>query len=66
MRIRKVIDRKVRRKDGGIDLAADLTSVIAMNIGEGSSVTSSSSHNVIRQVNRRSRRGPDNTKEVTQ
>ena len=63
MRIRRVIRRQIRRKGGGIDLASDLSGVIAMNIGEGSSVTSSGTHNVIRQVNGRTRKGSANRKE---
>ena len=62
MRILKVIERRIRHRGDGIDLASDVSSVIAMNIGEGSSVTPSSTHNVIRQVNGRSRKGPANRK----
>jgi hypothetical protein len=62
MRILKVIERRIRHKGDGIDLASDVSSVIAMNVGEGSSVTPSSTHQVIRQVNGRSRKGPPNRK----
>jgi hypothetical protein len=58
VRILKVIERRIRHKGDGIDLASDVSGVIAMNIGEGSSVARSSSHSVIRQVNGRSRKGP--------
>ncbi|TMF89466.1 MAG: hypothetical protein E6I08_04635 [Chloroflexi bacterium] len=62
MRIRKVIDRKIRSQREGLNVAGDIQGVIAANINEpGTTVVSSTSHNRIVQ---RSGRRTKKSKEV--
>jgi hypothetical protein len=62
MRLRKVIDKKIRSSKDGINVVGDIKSVIAANVNEpGTSVTSSTSRNRIVQ---RSGRRTDKSKEV--
>jgi hypothetical protein len=42
MNIRKIIERRIRHRTGGVDLDADVNAVIAANVGEPGSVTSAS------------------------
>jgi hypothetical protein len=54
--VRKVIRKRIRRKEGGVDLAADIDAVIATNVGEsGSSEARSESHQRIVQRSGRSK-----------
>jgi hypothetical protein len=39
MQIRKVIERKLRRAAGGVDVQSDVHAVVAANVGERGSVT---------------------------
>jgi hypothetical protein len=44
MKIGKTVQRRIRRRSGGIDLVSDVNAAIAANVGEsGSSVVSVSS-----------------------
>ena len=62
MRIRKVIDKKIRSQREGINVAGDIQGVIAANVNEpGTTVVSSTSHNRIVQ---RSGQRTKKTKEV--
>ncbi len=50
MRIRKVIDKKIRSRREGVNVAGDIQGVIAANVNEpGTTVVSSTSHNRIVQ-----------------
>jgi hypothetical protein len=40
--MRKVFNKRIRRRSGGVDLAADINGVIAVNTGEGEQETVSS------------------------
>ncbi len=40
----KVIRKRVRRSEGGVNIAADIDAVIAINTGEGSRVTRTEAH----------------------
>src|ERR671937_84797 len=42
MNIRRIIERRIRHREEGIDVAADVNAVIAANVGEPGSVTSAS------------------------
>ncbi|HEX6348037.1 MAG TPA: hypothetical protein VF160_01450 [Candidatus Dormibacteraeota bacterium] len=62
MRIRKVIDKKIRSRREGVNVAGDIQGVIAANVNEpGMTVVSSTSHNRIVQ---RSGRRTSKNKEV--
>ena len=62
MRIRKVIDKKIRSRRGDVNVAGDIQGVIAANVNEpGTNVVSSTSHNRIVQ---RSDRRTSKNKEV--
>ena len=43
MQIRKLIERRIRRAGGGIDVDSDVNAVVAANVGERSAVTHASS-----------------------
>jgi hypothetical protein len=43
MRFRKVIQRRIRRKKGGVDFVGDINAAIAANVGERSQTTHVSS-----------------------
>jgi hypothetical protein len=45
----RVIRKRIRKKDDGIDLAADVNAVIAVNSGDGGSRTSVSSRQTVVQ-----------------
>ena len=50
MRIRKVIDKKIRSQREGVNVVGDIQGVIAANVNEpGTTVVSSTSHNRIVQ-----------------
>jgi hypothetical protein len=40
----KVIRKRVRRNDGGVNIAADIDAVITINTGEGARVTRTEAH----------------------
>ena len=62
MRIRKVIDKKIRSRKNGMNVVGDIQGVIAANVNEpGTSIVSSTSHNRIVQ---RSGRRTEKPKEV--
>ena len=42
MNLRKVIDRRIRRKAAGLDLQGDVNAVIAANVNERGATTSAS------------------------
>jgi hypothetical protein len=42
MNIRKIIERRIRHRTEGVDLAADVNAVIAANVGEPGAVTTAS------------------------
>jgi hypothetical protein len=42
MNIRRIIERRIRHRTEGVDVAADVNAVIAANVGEPGSVTSAS------------------------
>ena len=41
MEIRKIIQRKIERREGGLDLQAHVNAVVAANAGEGQTYVSS-------------------------
>jgi hypothetical protein len=43
MQIRKLIERRIRQRTGGVDLDADVNATVAANIGERGTVTKVSS-----------------------
>ena len=43
MRIRKLIEKRIRRAGGGIDVATDVNAVISANVAENTGVSSVSS-----------------------
>jgi hypothetical protein len=43
MHIRKLIERRIRQRTGGVDLDADVNATVAANIGERGTVTKVSS-----------------------
>ena len=50
MRIRRVIQRTLRGRAGGVDVVGDVNAVVAANLGEsGESRVSATSHTPIRQ-----------------
>ena len=62
MRVRKIIDRKIRSQQDGMNVVGHIQGVIAANVNEpGTSVISSTSHNRIVQ---RSTRRTEKPKEV--
>jgi hypothetical protein len=53
MNIRKVINRRLRREGGGMNVAADVNAVVSANVGEpGGSVSRTSSRQRTRVVQR--------------
>jgi tellurite resistance protein len=55
MNIRKVIERRIRRQDKGVNAAADMHAVVAANVGKGSSHSHVSSRSRQRIVQRSGR-----------
>ena len=50
MRIRKILDRQIRHRSEGVEIAGDVNAVISANVNEpGTTVTSTRSHNTIVQ-----------------
>jgi hypothetical protein len=43
MQIRKIIQRRIRRRSEGVDLAGDVNAVISANVGRGRSATHAAS-----------------------
>ncbi len=43
MNVRKIIQKSVRRKLGGVDLASEVNAVVSANVGERGTTTASSS-----------------------
>ncbi|MDX6396666.1 MAG: hypothetical protein QOJ43_74 [Gaiellaceae bacterium] len=43
MQIRKLIERRIRQRGGGVDLDADVNATVAANVGERGAVTKVSS-----------------------
>ena len=43
MQFERIIRKSLRRKSGGVDIAADVNAVISANVGEGSSHVKASS-----------------------
>ena len=57
--MKKVVRRTIRRKTGGIDLAADVNAVIAVNEGDGSgSAEASSSQRIVQRSRVSAQPGP--------
>ena len=59
MRIKKIINRRIRERLGNVDFAGDVNAVVAANVNEPSSTTSVSSRQTVvqrtgtRQANKR-------------
>ncbi len=57
MNVRHLIQRRIRRKTGGVDVQGDVNAVIAANVGERGSLTSvSSKQHVVQRSGRASSR----------
>jgi hypothetical protein len=52
MNIRKIIDRRIRKKGQNVDLVGDVNAVISANVGERGSVTKTTSKQRIVQRSR--------------
>jgi hypothetical protein len=48
MQFRKVIQRRIRKAAGGVDLASDVNAAVAANVGERAQTTTVSSHSSAR------------------
>ena len=59
--MRKVIRKRVRRREDGVDVAADIDAVIAVNQGRGqtSETHVSSHHRVVQESDERAPEQPD-------
>jgi hypothetical protein len=56
MQVRKIIQRRLRGRRGGVDLAADLNAAIAANVGEHGQTTHVSSRSTAASDLERSRK----------
>ena len=68
MKIGKTVQRRIRRRNGGIDVLADVNAAVAANVGEGSSgVSVSSRQNIVQRSGRTTSGGRTSThrKETT-
>jgi hypothetical protein len=57
MQIRKVIQRRIRRNAGGVDLVGDVNAAISANVGESSSTSHVSSRSSVSAQSFRPARG---------
>jgi Holliday junction resolvase-like predicted endonuclease len=57
MQIRKIIQRRIRRNAGGVDLIGDVNAAISANVGERSSTSHVSSRSSVSAQSVRERRG---------
>jgi hypothetical protein len=55
MQVRKIIQRRLRGRGGGVDLAADLNAAIAANVGERGQTTHATSRSTTVSDQQRSR-----------
>jgi hypothetical protein len=60
MQVRKIIQRPLRGRGGGVDLAADLNAAIAANVGERGQTTHVSSRRTAASDQQRSRKAEAN------
>jgi hypothetical protein len=58
MNIKKVVQRRIRERIGGVDLAGDVNAVVAANVNESSSTTSVSSRQTVVQRSTKKQGGP--------
>jgi len=60
MQIRKLINKRIRHSDGGIDVAADVNAVISANVGErGATTHASSTQHVVQRSGRSATSGAE-------
>ena len=59
MNLRKVISKRIRRQDDGVQIAGDVNAVVSANIGERRASSHVSSKQTSRVVQRSGQRKPD-------
>jgi hypothetical protein len=57
----RVISKRIRREEGGVQIAADVNAVVSANVGQRGSTSRVTSTQRSRVVQRSSRRGADQT-----